>query len=165
MDILLAPWRMGYILQPKSKECLFCIPENQEKDASGYILARGRLCFVLMNRYPYTNGHLLVVPFRHVADLADISDEESSEAMFWLRSCVAALRKALKPDGINIGLNLGEVAGAGIANHLHFHVVPRWQGDTSFMTVCAETRILPEGLSETYAKLAPFFTPLPTTTT
>lgn len=164
MDVLFAPWRMSYILDPKPDRCIFCVPENPDQDATGYILARGRLCFVLMNRYPYTNGHLMVAPFRHLADLADLSDEESSELMAWLRLCVTALRKALLPDGINIGLNLGEVAGAGIAKHLHVHVVPRWQGDASFMTVCAETRVLPEGLSETYAKLAPFLTSLPTST-
>jgi len=146
---------MSYILGPKEKGCVFCIPENPENDAASFILARGRLCFVIMNRYPYTNGHLMVAPLRHVADLTELSDDESVEAMFWLSTSLTALRNSLRPDGVNIGLNLGEAAGAGIKEHLHFHLVPRWNGDTSFMSVCARTRIIPEDLPETFAKLAP----------
>jgi ATP adenylyltransferase len=156
MDVLFAPWRMSYILGPKDKDCVFCIPENADNDASSYILARGRLCFVIMNRYPYTNGHLMVAPRRHVADLTDLSGDESAEIMFWLRTAVTALRKSLCPEGVNIGLNLGEAAGAGIKEHLHFHIVPRWHGDASFMSVCAKTRVVPEDLSKTYAKMVPF---------
>lgn len=157
METLFAPWRMSYILGPKATQCVFCVPENQKDDQAAYILARGRLCFVLMNRYPYANGHLMVAPLRHVGDIVDLDDKESVEIMFWLRKSVAALREALSPDGLNVGLNLGEVAGAGIKDHLHFHLVPRWQGDASFMTVCAQARVIPESLSETYARLAPFF--------
>lgn len=158
MENLFAPWRMSYILGPKDMDCVFCLSDHPEEDADKFILGRGKLCFVLMNRYPYANGHIMAAPLRHVADLADLTADESAELMFWLQAGLRAVRSALRPDGVNIGLNLGEIAGAGIKNHLHFHLVPRWQGDASFMSVCAQTRVIPETLAETYAKLAPLFT-------
>ncbi|SDB32703.1 Diadenosine tetraphosphate (Ap4A) hydrolase [Desulfonatronum thiosulfatophilum] len=160
MDTLFAPWRMEYILGPKADDCVFCIPESTATDSEGYVLVRGTLCFVIMNRYPYANGHLMVAPFRHVPDLTDLDDRESAEMMYWIRGAVQALRQALNPEGFNVGVNLGDVAGAGIQEHLHVHVVPRWHGDTSFMTVCGHTRVVPEHLSSTYARLAPLFVSL-----
>lgn len=155
MDTLFAPWRMEYILGPKADDCVFCIPESSFDDRKRYVLARGPLCFVIMNRYPYTNGHLMVAPRRHVPDLTDLDDQESAEMMFWLRHSVQAVRDVLAPDGFNVGVNLGDVAGAGIQDHLHAHIVPRWHGDNSFMAVCGHTRVVPEHLSSTYAKLVP----------
>lgn len=152
---------MPYILGPKDPNCIFCVPDHPEHDAERFILARGKLCFVLMNRYPYTNGHIMAAPLRHVADLADLTPEESGELMFWVRAGLQAVRTALRPDGVNIGLNLGEVAGAGVKDHLHVHLVPRWQGDASFISVCGQTRVIPETLAQTYAKLAPIFASKP----
>jgi ATP adenylyltransferase len=160
MDVLFAPWRMEYILGPKVEGCVFCIPTLPEDDESQYILARGKLSFVLMNRYPYTNGHLMVAPYRHVSDLTDLNDQEALEIMLLARKSLQALRQTLQPEGVNVGVNLGEVAGAGIKEHLHVHIVPRWQGDASFITVCAHARVIPEHLAATYAKLAPFLTHL-----
>lgn len=164
MDVLFAPWRMEYILGPKADTCIFCIPESPRDDATEKILARGKLCFVIMNRYPYTNGHLMVAPYRHVADLNHLTAPEAQEFMDWTRKCVQALRTALHPDGLNIGLNLGEAAGAGIQDHLHQHIVPRWHGDASFISVCGHARVIPEHLAATYARLAPLLSsPSPST--
>ena len=154
MNTLFAPWRMEYILGPKADACVFCLPESTARDQDDLVLHRGNLCFVVMNRYPYANGHLLVAPFRHVPDLTDLNDAESAEVMLLTRLSVRILREALNPEGFNVGVNLGSVAGAGIQEHLHVHVVPRWQGDTSFMTVCGHTRVVSEHLPATYAKLA-----------
>lgn len=159
MDTLFAPWRMEYVLGPKADECVFCLPESTARDRDQLVLVRGRLCFVIMNRYPYANGHLMVAPYRHVPDLTDLGEAEAGEMTTWLQRSVRVLREALGPDGFNIGLNLGNVAGAGIQDHLHLHVVPRWHGDTSFMTVCGQTRVVSEHLSATHAKLAPLFLP------
>ncbi|WP_051822423.1 HIT family protein [Desulfonatronum thiodismutans] len=161
MDTLFAPWRMEYVLGPKADNCIFCLPESTERDHDQLVLVRGRLCFVVMNRYPYTNGHLMVAPYRHVPDLTDLDKAEADEMTALLQRSVRVLREALGPDGFNIGLNLGNVAGAGIQDHLHMHIVPRWHGDTSFMTVCGQTRVVSEHLSATHAKLAPLFLPSP----
>ncbi len=112
---------------------------------------------VMMNKYPYNNGHLLVAPWRHVASIEDLTEEEMTDIMRMVRECVQILRKVMRPDGFNVGLNLGAAAGAGVESHLHFHVVPRWEGDTNFMTVFADVRSIPEHLRQTYAKLLPYF--------
>ena len=161
MDTLFAPWRMEYILGPKADQCVFCLPESTAWDREQLVLVRGKLCFVIMNRYPYTNGHLMVAPYRHVPDLTDLNEAEVVEMTALLQRTVRVLRDALGPDGFNIGLNLGSVAGAGIQDHLHMHVVPRWHGDTSFMTVCGQTRVVSEHLSVTREKLASLFLPSP----
>lgn len=158
MRVLWAPWRMEYILGSKPDSCVLCLPPQQaEEDARRLVLHRGRYAFVIMNKFPYNNGHLMVVPFRHVTDLPDLTPEESGEIMDLLQLSTTVLREHFHPQGINIGLNLGEAAGAGIRDHLHFHLVPRWNGDSSFMAVMDETRVIPEHLASTYQKLNPLF--------
>lgn len=157
MDVLWAPWRMDYILGPKPDECVFCIPEDTSEDEERLILARGKHCFVVMNKFPYNNGHLMVVPYRHVSCLTELEIEEANDCMLWLRHCVDIINRHFKPQGINTGLNIGEAAGAGIAAHMHFQIVPRWNGDASFMAVFGETRIIPEHLLSTYRALKALF--------
>lgn len=157
MQVLWAPWRMDYILGPKPDECVFCVPSHTDEDQERKILFRGELAFVLMNKFPYNNGHLLVAPYRHVPCLTDLTVQESAEIMTLVTRSVAVLRQAFRPQGINAGFNLGEAAGAGIAAHLHFQLVPRWNGDASFMAVFGETRVIPEHLDSTYQRLKPLF--------
>jgi len=157
MELLWAPWRMDYILGPKPDACVFCLPEDTSGDRDRLVLARGRHSFVIMNKFPYNNGHLMVTPFRHVSSLSALSTEESVELTRGLTFCTEVLQKAMHPQGINIGLNLGEAAGAGIAAHLHYQIVPRWNGDSSFMAVFGETRVIPQLLASTYDQLAPNF--------
>ena len=157
MKILWTPWRLKFILSGKPDECVLCqLPrEPGENDKKNYILYRGEACYIMLNLYPYTNGHLMVAPYRHEAALPELDDRSLHEMMTLVRASVAALNAAYNPDGCNIGMNLGRVAGAGIADHLHMHVVPRWNGDTNFMSVLAETRMIPEPLNDTYDKLHP----------
>jgi len=157
MDVLWSPWRMQYILGPKPDECVFCLPESLEEDKERLVLHRGKTAFVIMNKYPYSVGHLLVVPFRHTKEYCSLTQEECLEIFSLSQQCVAALNKASTPQGFNVGLNLGEAAGAGVKGHLHQHVVPRWNGDSSFIAVLDDTRTLPEYLETTYAKLKPAF--------
>jgi len=157
VQVLWAPWRMDYILGPKPDECVFCVPPHGGEDQERKILHRGRLAYVIMNTYPYNNGHLMVAPYRHVPCVTNLAADEAAEVMALVTRCVAVLRQALRPQGVNAGLNLGEAAGAGIAAHLHFQLVPRWNGDASFMAVFGETRVIPEHLDETYHRLKPFF--------
>lgn len=154
---LWAPWRREYILGEKNKACIFC--EGLSEKAR-YTLFTGSLTLVMMNRYPYTNGHLLVAPSRHVATLEALTDEEMGDLMKTVRDAVRILSTVMHPDGFNVGVNLGEVAGAGVAEHLHVHVVPRWQGDTNMMTVCGEVRVVCEGLQDTHDRLSPHFAAL-----
>jgi ATP adenylyltransferase len=157
MEVLWAPWRLDYILGPKPDECVFCIPEHPDEDERRLVLWRGRTCFVIMNNFPYNNGHLMVTPYRHVSCLTDLTEEEAQECMAAMRRSVAVLKTAFRPHGINAGFNLGEAAGAGIAAHLHFQIVPRWNGDASFMAVFGETNVIPEHLLSTYRRLKPLF--------
>ena len=136
--------------------CVFCDALNEERP-SPLLLFRGRECFVVLNKFPYSNGHLMVVPFRHVGSLADTTEVELSELMALTRRAELALGEAYAPQGLNVGMNLGRPAGAGVPGHLHIHVVPRWTGDTNFMTVTAETRVVPENLSDTVQRLRPLF--------
>ncbi|MCL1981107.1 MAG: HIT domain-containing protein [Proteobacteria bacterium] len=142
---------------PKTNGCLFEPPGTAAQDKAHLLLFRDDLSVVLLNRFPYANGHLLLAPRSHRADLADLTSEESCRLMIMLTACCTVLRRHLHPDGINIGLNLGTVAGAGIADHLHFHLVPRWQDDHNFMTVCAEVRTIPQHIERTFDLLAPDF--------
>jgi ATP adenylyltransferase len=148
---------MEYILSDKSGECVLCPGEDRSRDEERLILYVGERVLVIMNKYPYTNGHLMVAPIRHVGDLEDLSGEEMLDLMSMLRKVTGVLREHMGPDGFNVGLNLGRVAGAGMEDHLHFHVVPRWDGDTNFMTVFADVRVIPEHIKETYNKLRPYF--------
>jgi len=155
MESLHAPWRIEYILAPKPEqsESLFTRIAQSSDDEANHVIARDRNCYALLNTYPYTGGHLLIVPYRQAADLNDLTDEELAELMKLTRRCVSALSRVMKPDGFNIGLNLGKVAGAGVPGHLHIHVVPRWQGDTNFMPVLADTMVVPQALRELAAQL------------
>jgi len=157
MKVLWAPWRMEYILSKKPEGCIFCEMPQENRDEKNFILLRSDLAYVIMNRYPYNNGHLMVVPFRHVHDLNGLNNEELLEIMNLTRFSIQCLKKAFLPDGFNVGINLGKVAGAGIEAHLHVQIVPRWAGDASFMAVFDETRVIPEALEATYKRLKPFF--------
>ncbi len=157
MKQLWCPWRLEYILGPKPESCVFCIPETTEEDEERLILHRGEWNFVIMNKYPYNNGHLMVTPYRHLMDIGALAGDEAFELMTLLQVCTHILRQRFSPQGINIGLNLGEAAGAGIREHMHFHLVPRWNGDSSFMAVMDEVRVVPEHLKTTYLALKPLF--------
>jgi len=157
MENLWAPWRMTYILEEdKPDGCIFCLASDG-KGADNLVLGVGELTLVMMNKYPYNNGHLLVAPRRHVPGLDQLDDQEMADLLATVRLSVEALRQVMNPEGFNVGLNLGRVAGAGIEEHMHFHVVPRWGGDTNFMTVFGEVRVIPEHIRATYDKLRPYF--------
>jgi ATP adenylyltransferase len=158
MEVLHAPWRIDYILGPKSpahpgNASLFERIGQSNDDEANHVVGRGRTCYAVLNTYPYNGGHVMVVPYRPVPDLEQLTDAEMLEIMQWLRRCQRALREVMRPDGFNIGVNVGKVAGAGIVEHLHLHVVPRWIGDSNFMPVIAGTSVVPEALRETAAKL------------
>ena len=158
MEHLWAPWRLAYVTDasgPRNDDCIFCNTSGPGR--ADLMLFRGRVSFVILNLYPYNNGHLMVVPNRHVATLAATTADEQAELMRLTRHAEIALTEAYTPQGINIGLNLGKPAGAGVLDHLHVHVVPRWNGDTNFMTVVGNVRVLPEDLGATAAKLRPLF--------
>ena len=153
MKILWAPWRIEYIKQVKPSGCIFCTKPTEKKDKENFIIHRGKMSYIIMNFYPYNNGHLMVVPYRHTSDLSELNPEERIEMMNLLVLCKEALNITMAPHGYNIGMNLGEVAGAGVKDHLHFHIVPRWNGDTNFMPICGHTKVVSEGLTETWHKL------------
>jgi ATP adenylyltransferase len=155
MEPLHAPWRIEYILAPKPAlaESVFTRIAQSSDDEANYVIARDRTCYALLNAYPYTGGHLMVVPYKQTPDLNDLTDEELADLLKLVRRCQNALSRVMKPNGFNIGINLGQVAGAGVLGHLHIHVVPRWQGDTNFMPVLANTVVVPEALRELAAKL------------
>jgi len=157
MERLWAPWRLEYIVGEKTEGCIFCVFPQQDDDRKNRILYRGKHAFVIMNAFPYSNGHLLIAPYRHIADLSELTDEESLETMQLVQRSIRVLREVFRPDGINIGVNQGTAAGAGIADHIHTHLVPRWNGDTNFMPVFAEVKVIPEALEVTYDKLRPIF--------
>jgi ATP adenylyltransferase len=155
MESLHAPWRIEYILAPKPafEQSLFARIAQSNEDEANHVLARDRTCFALLNRYPYTGGHLMVVPYKQTADLEGLTADELRDLMTLTRRCQNALARVMKPDGFNIGMNLGKCAGAGIVEHLHLHVVPRWHGDTNFMPVLAHTNVVPQALHELAAQL------------
>ena len=154
MNHLWSPWRMKYIRRQKTpKGCVFCDAVQKEDGESNLIVARGKCAFVILNRYPYTSGHIMIVPLEHIGSFEKMDEETSAEVMRLIRQGITTLDKVYKPDGYNMGANLGASAGAGIANHVHFHLVPRWDGDTNFMTSIGETRVLPEDLSETFKQI------------
>ncbi|HTG46008.1 MAG TPA: HIT domain-containing protein [Verrucomicrobiae bacterium] len=157
MEHLHAPWRIQYILAPKPEEgaeqSLFSRIAQSNDDETNYVIAREKSCFALLNSFPYTGGHLMIVPYKQVPDFAELTDGELADLLKLASKCQNALQVVMRPDGYNIGVNLGKVAGAGIVQHLHIHVVPRWNGDTNFMPVLAGTSVLPEALKDVAAKL------------
>jgi ATP adenylyltransferase len=149
---------MEYILSDqKAGECIFCPGEDRALDEDRLILYVGPLSMAMMNRFPYINGHLLVAPLRHAPDLESLSEKEVIDLLLSVRASIAVLKEVMRPDGFNVGLNLGRVAGAGVEAHVHFHIVPRWSGDHNYMTVVGEVRVIPEHIRETYSKLLPHF--------
>jgi ATP adenylyltransferase len=158
MKVLWAPWRMEYILsEEKDESCIFCPGDDRAQDEERLILYVGSLSMVMMNRFPYNNGHLLVAPIKHVKGLEDLSQEETLDILLMVRRSISILKEIMDPEGFNVGLNLGRVAGAGMEEHMHFHIVPRWNGDNNYMTVVGEVRVIPEHIIETYGRLRPYF--------
>lgn len=153
MEHIWAPWRIQYILEAGKGSCILCEKPRQGKDEPNLILHRGDSSFIILNAFPYNPGHLMVAPYRHVGRLEDLTDVESKEHFDMIKLGVRLLTELIAPAGFNIGMNLGKVAGAGVEDHLHTHIVPRWQGDTNFMPVVSNTRVLPEALAATYSKL------------
>lgn len=160
MHYLWAPWRMDYISGEKKRGCFLCRKLKEKKDRKNLILYQGEHVFVVMNRYPYNNGHLMIVPKRHSLDLEQLGDKESKELFDLLRVSIKVLKGCFHPHGFNIGINIGRVGGAG-EDHLHLHIVPRWAGDTNFMPVIGETKVVPEYLQKTYQRLHSAFSNLP----
>ena len=155
MDRLWSPWRYRYVsTADPSDACIFCARAAEDRDADNYIVHRGKRNFVILNLYPYTSGHLMVAPYEHVATIEEAAEETVQELMLLAREACRHLRTLYRPRGLNLGMNIGECAGAGVAGHIHMHVLPRWAGDANFMTVVGETRVMPEEISETYRKLA-----------
>ena len=155
MENLWAPWRMAYIA-PKTQQpdiCIFCAYPADNRDAEHHILYRGEHCFMMLNIYPYNNGHLMIAPYQHEGTIENLSPETLTELMTQAQLVLRALRLAMNPDGFNMGINQGKVAGAGFAEHVHLHVVPRWNGDTNFMPVLADVKVIPEHLDSVYEKL------------
>lgn len=152
MKVLWAPWRIQYITGEKEEGCIFCSKPKEGNDKKNLILYTGETSFIIMNRYPYSNGHLMAVPYRHTNNLSELTEEERLELMNLTVKCIDILQ-AIRPDGFNIGMNLGRAGGAGIDDHLHYHIVPRWNGDSNFMSVIADVRVMPEYLEETYETL------------
>ncbi len=149
-----APWRMQYIVQAgKGKGCILCDKPLETKDKDNYILYRGKYNFIILNAYPYTAGHLMVAPYRHIGNVTEANTKEAAEHIGLMQLCVTLLTAEITPDGFNLGMNLGKVAGAGLEGHIHTHIVPRWNGDHNFMPVVADTRVISEGLETTYKKL------------
>jgi len=158
MDHLWSPWRYKYIASAdKTDECVFCRINREQKDAENFVVHRARLNFIVLNLFPYTSGHLMIVPYEHKASLVDFDAATTTEMLELAKRSQLALEAEYHPDGFNIGMNLGRSAGAGVADHLHLHVVPRWSGDANFVSIVGETRVLPEDLATTLARLSKHF--------
>jgi ATP adenylyltransferase len=153
MEHLWSPWRLEYLYAPKEAGCVFCHAAASEDDRENLVLLRGERAFLILNRFPYNNGHFMVVPFAHVPSLEDLDESTLTEMMLLLNRGLAAQRTAMHPDGFNLGANLGQVAGAGVEDHVHLHAVPRWLGDTNFMPIVGDTRVVPETWLQTYDNL------------
>jgi ATP adenylyltransferase len=155
MKRIWAPWRQSYVSNTSpDKSCIFCLDQAVKDDRERLILTRSDYSLIMLNRYPYAAGHLMVAPVRHTAELDDLVDAELLDLMYLLRRGRALLRRVANPDGFNVGINLGRAAGAGVEEHLHIHIVPRWNGDSNFMTVVGDVRVIPDGLMETYGRLS-----------
>jgi len=160
MERLWTPWRRAFVEGATgngSGECFLCIKPAEHNDRANLILTRGELAYVLLNLYPYNTGHMMIAPYLHTGDLATLAEPIAQELTRLTQRCVAVLQRAYRPEGFNVGMNLGRPGGAGVPDHLHVHVVPRWAGDTNFMPIVAETKVLPESLDQTYDRLEPFF--------
>ena len=157
MKVLWAPWRMEYILSDEEQGCFICDLTRAEPSEDNLLLFRNQHAMVLMNKYPYNNGHILVAPVAHTPDLSELSVSEYGETMELFRFSLKALESHMQPEGFNAGLNLGRSGGAGLEEHVHFHIVPRWHGDTNFMPVISDLRVIPEAIKETYSYLKPLF--------
>jgi ATP adenylyltransferase len=155
MDYLWAPWRIEYIRRDKSdhETCIFCDKSSENDDEENLVVYRGKTAFILMNLFPYNNGHLMISPYRHTPDFVTLTEEESREITELTKHSIRVLDRCLKPQGYNIGINIGSVSGAGIADHLHQHIVPRWKGDTNFMPVTGYTKVMLHGLKDTWREL------------
>jgi len=153
MEHIWAPWRMEYIQMEKREGCVLCEIPKQDNDTANHVLYRGENNFIVLNTYPYNPGHLMIVPYHHVDSLEGLTDDELHEHIDTVRRSISVLREVFNPAGFNLGMNLGKVAGAGIDEHVHTHIVPRWQGDTNCMPVISDTRVIPQALAETYHKL------------
>ncbi len=154
MKTVWAPWRIEYILSDKEESCIFCDALSNKDELT---LFKGEVTMAMMNKYPYINGHILVAPVRHLSSLDELNNEEMQSLLITVEKSVGIIKKAMNPDGFNVGLNLGKVAGAGVEEHLHFHIVPRWFGDTNALTVFADVRVIPEHLQTTYSNLKVYF--------
>ncbi len=155
MEHIWAPWRREFILQGGvHDQCFLCLKPKEQKDDTNYILYRGKFNYILLNAYPYNPGHLMVAPYRHVGDLIETEENELKEHFELVKMAVKLLKHTVKPAAFNVGMNLGRIAGAGVDDHIHTHVVPRWQGDTNFMPVVSETKVLSEALSQTWESLS-----------
>jgi ATP adenylyltransferase len=151
-----APWRLEYVKdasKDSAQECIFCVKPQQDDDEANLIVHRGEHCFVILNRFPYTDGHLMVAPYEHVASLPELGEGTVGEMMALTQRAMTVLEGVYEPHGYNVGFNQGRVAGAGVEHHIHMHVVPRWGGDTNFMPVLADTRVMPQSLSDSYRAL------------
>jgi ATP adenylyltransferase len=157
MKQLWSPWRINYIRGVRPPDCVFCSAPQGPSSVESLVLFRGRFSYVMMNRYPYTNGHLMIIPYAHLALLTDVPPAAQVEMLQAVNMSIEVLQEVMNPQGFNVGLNLGASAGAGIRDHLHYHVVPRWVGDTNFMGVIGETNVIVEGLPECFAQLKPAF--------
>jgi len=158
MQTIWAPWRMEYILREKNSACVFCEKSKPAaNDQENFVLFRGQFAFALMNIYPYNNGHLMIAPYVHVPSLTELSQDQIGDLFHLTQRCEHVLTQAIHPEGFNIGINVGKVAGAGIADHLHVHIVPRWNGDTNYMTTLSDVRVIPQRLEDTYAMLRSYF--------
>lgn len=153
MKYLWAPWRLEYIKICDDKTCFFCKYVKEKKDKKNLVLVRGETCFCLLNRFPYNTGHLMVAPFSHKGNLEELTKNEFMELFEMMQDMKKLLTKVLKPQGFNIGINLGRVAGAGVVDHIHIHIVPRWNGDTNFMPIIASTKVMPQALKNLYNQL------------
>lgn len=153
MDRLWAPWRINYVSRKKGKGCIFCKVFKEKNDRKNFIVLRSKYCFAILNTYPYNNGHIMIVPKRHVKSPEDLKKTEILDMNKTMIKIKSALEKVLNPGGFNIGMNIGKVAGAGIANHIHVHIVPRWLGDVNYMPVVADTKVVSQSLKELYIKL------------
>lgn len=150
---LYAPWRISYILANKIKGCLFCNVIKEKRDKNNLIIERSKYCFVMLNKFPYNNGHIMIVPFKHKSKIEDLNDSTISDMFKMIKKYIVKMKKVMRADAFNIGINIGKFAGAGIADHLHLHIVPRWAGDNNFMPVIGKTKIISESFDSVYKKL------------
>jgi len=152
-EIIWAPWRIGYILEEKKEGCFLCSAFQSKNFRKNYVIEKNKNAFVIMNIFPYNNGHLMVAPGRHIAEFEQLTEDEILSINILIKKSIIILKKVIKPEGFNIGVNIGKVSGAGVESHIHFHIVPRWTGDTNFMPVISNTKVIPQSLNDLYKKL------------